>query len=107
MRPETKYARSGDVHIAYQVTGSGSLDVAFVPGFVSHIELAWDLPATAHTFDRLGAFARLIRFDKRGTGMSDRVPVATLENGWTISGPSWMLWDPKEQLLWVSPKAAR
>jgi len=79
MRPETKYARSGDVHIAYQVTGSGSLDVVYVPGFVSHVELAWDSPAMAHNFDRLGSFARLIRFDKRGTGMSDRVPVATLE----------------------------
>ena len=79
MRPETKYARSGDVHIAYQVTGSGSLDLVFVPGFVSHLELAWDAPAAAHIFDRLGTFARLIRFDKRGTGMSDRVPIATLE----------------------------
>jgi len=79
MRPETKYARSGDVHIAYQVTGSGSLDLVYVPGFVSHLELAWDAPATAHMFDRLGTFARLIRFDKRGTGMSDRVPIATLE----------------------------
>jgi class 3 adenylate cyclase len=79
MRPETKYARSGDVHIAYQVTGSGSLDIVYVPGFVSHLELAWDAPTTAHIFDRLGTFARLIRFDKRGTGMSDPVPIATLE----------------------------
>jgi pimeloyl-ACP methyl ester carboxylesterase len=69
MRAETKYARSGDVHIAYQVTGSGPMDVVFVPGFVSHLELAWDVPATARVFDRIGS----------GTGMSDRVPIATLE----------------------------
>jgi class 3 adenylate cyclase len=78
-RPETRYAKSGDVHIAYQVSGSGPLDVVFVSGFVSHLELAWDVPATANVFQRLGSFARLIRFDKRGTGMSDRVPVATFE----------------------------
>src|SRR6266850_2262655 len=78
-RPETRYAKSGDVHIAYQVTGSGPLDIVYVPGFVSHLELAWDNPAAAHGFERLGTFARLIRFDKRGTGMSDRVAIATLE----------------------------
>ena len=79
MKPETKYAKSGDVHIAYQVTGGGPRDIVFVAGFVSHLELAWDAPASAHIFTRLGTFARLIRFDKRGTGLSDRVPVATLE----------------------------
>ena len=79
LRPETRYAKSGDVHIAYQVSGAGPRDLVFVSGFVSHLELAWDVPANAHFFERLGKFARLIRFDKRGTGMSDRVQVATLE----------------------------
>ncbi len=78
-RPETRYAKSGEIHIAYQISGSGPLDLVVVPGFVSHLQLAWDNPAAAHMFERLGSFARLIRFDKRGTGMSDRVPIATLE----------------------------
>jgi class 3 adenylate cyclase len=78
-RPETRYAKSGDVHIAYQVIGSGPLDLVYIPGFVSHLELAWDNPSIAHIFERLSSFARLIVFDKRGTGMSDRVPIATLE----------------------------
>ena len=78
-RPETRYAKSGEVHIAYQTSGSGPLDLVFVPGFVSHLELAWDNLIAAHSFERLGSFTRLICFDKRGTGMSDRVPVATLE----------------------------
>ena len=67
-----QYARSGDVNIAYQVTGDGPFDLVFVAGFFSHLEIDWELPAHAHFFDRLGSFARLIRFDKRGTGLSDR-----------------------------------
>jgi pimeloyl-ACP methyl ester carboxylesterase len=70
--PETRYARSGDVHIAYQVIGSGPLDLVFVPGFVSNVEASWDNPARAGFFRRLASFCRLILFDKRGTGMSDR-----------------------------------
>src|SRR6516164_11855609 len=78
--PETRYAKSGDVHIAYQVVGEGPLDTIFVPGFVSNVELAWELPGPARLFSRLAAFSRLIRFDKRGTGLSDRhVGVAHLE----------------------------
>ena len=77
---ETRYARSGDVSIAYQVTGDGPFDVVFVPGFVSHVELSWDVPGMAAFNRRLASFCRLIRFDKRGTGMSDRVSgVPTLE----------------------------
>jgi len=77
---ETRYARSGDVHIAYQVTGDGPIDVVFVPGFVSHVEIESGIPGRAAFFERLQSFARLIRFDKRGTGMSDRVSGApTLE----------------------------
>jgi class 3 adenylate cyclase len=77
---ETRYARSGDVSIAYQVTGDGPFDVVHVPGFVSHVELAWEVPGIAALIRRLSSFCRLIRFDKRGTGMSDRVSgVPTLE----------------------------
>jgi len=71
--PETRYARSGDVSIAYQVTGDGPFDLVFVPGSISHVELGWNVPAQAAFFERLASFSRLIMFDKRGTGMSDRV----------------------------------
>ena len=74
MQPKTQYVRSGDVHIAYQVVGQGPLDIVYVPGWLSHVELAWELPDLALGFERLASFARLILFDKRGTGMSDRVP---------------------------------
>jgi class 3 adenylate cyclase len=70
--PETRYARSGDVNIAYQVSGDGPFDLVLVHGFISHLDLDWDEPGMAHFFRRLGSFSRLIRFDKRGTGLSDR-----------------------------------
>jgi pimeloyl-ACP methyl ester carboxylesterase len=70
---ETRYALSGDVHIAYQVTGDGPFDLVFVPGFVTHMELQWKLPGFGDFLDDLSSVARLIRFDKRGTGMSDPV----------------------------------
>jgi pimeloyl-ACP methyl ester carboxylesterase len=70
---ETRYALSGDVHIAYQLTGDGPFDLVFVPGFVTHMELQWKLPALPDFLKDLGSFSRLIRFDKRGTGMSDPV----------------------------------
>jgi pimeloyl-ACP methyl ester carboxylesterase len=70
--PETRYARSGDVNIAYQVSGGGPFDLMLVQGFVSHLDVDWDEPGTAHFLRRLGSFSRLIRFDKRGTGLSDR-----------------------------------
>jgi class 3 adenylate cyclase len=73
MQPETRYARSGDVSIAYQVLGDGSFDIVYVPPAVSHIELVWSIPGFAAYLRRLASFARLIVFDKRGTGMSDRV----------------------------------
>src|SRR5205807_1727079 len=69
---EIHYARSGDVSIAYQVVGDGSLDLVLVPGFVSHLEEDWTEPGSAHFLRRLASFSRLIRFDKRGTGLSDR-----------------------------------
>ncbi len=71
--PRTQYAKSGGVHIAYQVTGSGPIDLVIVPGFVSHLEHEWEHPWPARYLERLGSFSRLIRFDKRGTGLSDRV----------------------------------
>ncbi len=80
MEPQTRYARSGDVSIAYQVTGDGPFDVVFVPPSTSHVELAWQVPVLRAMFERLSSFSRLIHFDKRGTGMSDRVTgVPTLE----------------------------
>jgi pimeloyl-ACP methyl ester carboxylesterase len=69
---EVRYARSGEVNIAYQVVGNGPVDLVFVPGFVSHLELDWDEPRSARFLERLASFSRLIRFDKRGTGLSDR-----------------------------------
>src|SRR5689334_20339587 len=71
--PVTRYARSGDVSIAYQVVGDGPFDVVFVPGAASHVELGWEVPSFRRLNERLAAFARLIIFDKRGTGMSDKV----------------------------------
>jgi class 3 adenylate cyclase len=73
MQPETRYAQSGGVNIAFQVVGDGPQDLVFVPGWVSNIEVYWEDPALARFFTRLGSFTRLILFDKRGTGLSDRV----------------------------------
>jgi pimeloyl-ACP methyl ester carboxylesterase len=70
--PETRYAKSGDVNIAYQVVGDGPFDLVLVPGFVSHLDNDWEEPRSAHFLQRLASFSRLIRFDKRGTGLSDR-----------------------------------
>ena len=70
--PETRYAKSGELSIAYQVVGEGDRDILFIPGFVSNIELMWELPFYRHLFERLAALGRLIVFDKRGVGLSDR-----------------------------------
>jgi class 3 adenylate cyclase len=78
--PETRYARSGDLNIAYQAFGSGSIDLVVVSGFISHVEVVWEDPMLAAFFERLASFARVINFDKRGQGMSDPVTGApTLE----------------------------
>ncbi|HEY7761624.1 MAG TPA: alpha/beta hydrolase, partial [Actinomycetota bacterium] len=70
--PETKYALAPDgVHIAYQVTGSGDVDLVLMHGTVSHLEIAWEDPKLRRLYERLGEFTRLIRFDRRGIGMSD------------------------------------
>jgi pimeloyl-ACP methyl ester carboxylesterase/DNA-binding winged helix-turn-helix (wHTH) protein/class 3 adenylate cyclase len=76
--PETMYARSGDVNIAYQVIGEAPIDLVFVMGWVSHLEYFWREPSFARFLLRLASFARLILFDKRGTGLSDRVPLNEL-----------------------------
>jgi pimeloyl-ACP methyl ester carboxylesterase len=76
---ETKYAKSGEAHIAYQVLGDGPIDLVWVPGFVSHVEYEWEHPRPARFFRRLASFSRLIRFDKRGTGLSDRLAIPSLE----------------------------
>ena len=76
--PETLYARSGDVNIAYQVVGEGEFDLVYVPGWVSNVEYMWMYPPFTHFLQRLASFSRLILFDKRGTGLSDQVPLDRL-----------------------------
>jgi pimeloyl-ACP methyl ester carboxylesterase/class 3 adenylate cyclase len=76
--PQTKYARSDSVNVAYQVFGEGPRDLVYIPGWVSNIELMWDDPVLASILRRFSSFARMIIFDKRGTGMSDRVPEGEL-----------------------------
>jgi len=77
--PEIKYARNGDVSIAYQVLGKGPVDIIYVPPFVSNLDLQWQEPEQARYLQRLASFSRLVMFDKRGTGLSDRTGIATLE----------------------------
>src|SRR5262245_4719270 len=80
MRPETCYAKSGDVSIAYQVVGTGPFDLVVVPGWISNVDFAWEDPLYGDWIRRLAAFSRVILFDKRGTGLSDRdVGDSTLE----------------------------
>jgi len=71
--PKTRYTRGGDVNIAYQVVGSGPVDLVWIPSMAHHVELAWESPAHARYLRRLASLSRLIAFDKRGTGMSDRL----------------------------------
>jgi pimeloyl-ACP methyl ester carboxylesterase len=76
--PQTRYATSGNVRIAYQVVGQGPLDLVFVPGFISNLEVHWEDAGYSHLLRRLAAFTRLILLDKRGTGLSDRVDARDL-----------------------------
>src|SRR6185295_345790 len=71
--PIVQYARSGDLTIAYQVLGDGPFDLVWVPGLIGHLELEWEEPRMARLFRRVAAFSRFIRFDKRGSGLSERV----------------------------------
>src|SRR3954453_20810437 len=73
MQPETRYAKSANLHIAYQVFGAGVVVLVIVPGVISNVEETWDSPSAARWLERLGRFARVITFDKRGTGLSDSV----------------------------------
>src|SRR5260370_32734053 len=79
MEAQTKYAKSGDVHIAYRIFGDGPRDIVLMPGTLSHVELYWELPANEYILKRLTSFARVIVFDKRGQGLSARVAEQTLE----------------------------
>jgi pimeloyl-ACP methyl ester carboxylesterase len=76
--PQTRYAKSGDLHIAYQVVGDGPPDLVLVPGWVSNVARLWEDPGWRAFLERLASFSRLILFDKRGTGLSDRVAIADL-----------------------------
>jgi pimeloyl-ACP methyl ester carboxylesterase len=78
--PTTRYAKSGDLNIAYQVVGKGPRDLVYVPGWVSNVEVMWEDPGMERFLERLASFSRLILFDKRGTGMSDAVPVDRMPN---------------------------
>lgn len=80
-QPETRYAKSGELSIGYQVVGDGPLDMVFVPGLLSNIDLLWEFPAGVRFFRRLSAFSRVIVYDKRGQGISDPPSdVPTLED---------------------------
>src|SRR5437762_2328376 len=80
MQPETRFAKSGELFIAYQVVGGGPLDLVFAPAYSSHLELNWEWPPYVRFLHRLASFSRLILFDRRGTGLSDPVAgPATLE----------------------------
>lgn len=83
--PETRYAKAGDVHLAYQVVGEGPRDLVLVEQWFSHVEAQWDLPPLARLLERLASFSRLILFDKRGVGLSDPVPPSALP-----SAEEWM-----------------
>src|SRR3982074_1227037 len=79
MDSPVRYARSGDVSIAYRIFGQGPRDIVLIPGTLSHVELLWEVPSHEHLLKRLTAFARVIVFDKRGQGLSDRVAEQTIE----------------------------
>src|SRR5208282_2374113 len=79
MEAPVKYAKSGNVHIAYRVFGDGPRDIVLIPGTLSHAELYWEFPTIEHLLKRLSSFARVIVFDKRGQGLFDRVAEHTLE----------------------------
>lgn len=88
-RPEIRYATSGDVSVAYHVLGEGPPDLVVAPGAISHLEVEWEYPRYRRFYERLASFARVIRFDKRGTGLSDRFGderLPTLESARMTSG---------------------
>jgi hypothetical protein len=88
MGSDVKYAKSGDVHIAYRVFGEGPRDLVLIPGTLSHADLYWEFPVNQYLLKRLTSFARLIVFDKRGQGLSDRVAEQTLRSVVAIRRPA-------------------
>jgi pimeloyl-ACP methyl ester carboxylesterase len=106
MIPKTRYAKSGELSIAYQVVGEGPFDVVFVPGFVSNVDHGWEMPI-ATLYRRLASFSRLIIFDKRGTGLSDRnCGILPLKNGSMTSARSWPRPGPRRRRFLVSLREA-
>ena len=88
--PKTEYAKSGDVHVAYQLLGDGPVNLVFVPGFVSHVEHFWEDPSLARFLRRLASFSRLVFFDKRARGcriVSRRLRFRRSKSGWMTSAP--------------------
>jgi pimeloyl-ACP methyl ester carboxylesterase len=77
-RPETRYAKHGDDHIAYQVVGDGPINVVILTAWFSHVDGQWDVPPLAAFLERLASFSRVVVFDKRGTGLSDPVAISAL-----------------------------
>jgi len=89
---DVRYAKSGDLHIAYHVIGDGPPDLVLVPGFTWHLECAWEHPGFAAMWQRVASFCRLITIDKRGTGLSDRVPNDALP---TLVPGEWQLFSAR------------
>ena len=87
-RPDTSYARSGNLFVAYQVFGTGPFDVVVTPGFGSNIVFGWEFESWRNYYGALASFARVILFDKRGTGVSDPCPTRPRSRSeWTMSVP--------------------
>jgi pimeloyl-ACP methyl ester carboxylesterase len=107
MLPVTKYARSDEVCIAYQVTGEGP-DVIWAPGTMSHLDMDWENPRRAMFFEKFSKFCRLIRFDKRGTGLSDRpIKMALWRSAPTTFAPSWTRKALRVRICSAARKAVR
>ena len=109
MEPVTHYAESGEASIAYQVIGKGPLDLVYVSGWISNIELMWEDRRTRAWLDRLATFLCLLAFDKRGTGLSDRVPDDRLPDLETRMDDVWAAWlrpAPSAPSFLVIPRAA-
>ena len=90
--PDTRYAKAGDVHVAYQVVSEGPPDLVLVSTWFSHVEARWDFPGFAYYLRRLASFSRLISFDKRGIGLSILLRWRTCRcsrSGWTTCAWSW------------------
>ena len=108
--PETRYAKSEDCHIAYQIVGKGPIDVVFIPGFVSHVEHGWDDPRLAHVHRRLASFARLILSTSEELACRTLCPSSNYRrssNAWTTRERSWTLRDRSERRWSVSRRADR